>query len=554
MTYTKDDELLMNLGYKPELRRNFTPIQVFGIAFSIMSLVPSIASVFGLALDAGGVGMTWGWLIPSCFIMTVGLSLATLGSSSPTSGGLYYWTFQYAPKHVRLVACWLAGYANCLGLIGGIASIDYGFGTMVLAIPTLATIDNPDGPWSSTRFEAYGVFVACVVTQCLVAMVTTKFMSRLQTFCIALNFVLIGLICIALPVGLKVNGGIMNSGKWVFTDHSFNNYVGYPYGFGFILSWMACIWTIGAFDSCIHMSEEASNAVTAVPLGIVMAIGLCGLLGFVIMAILAACVGPDISAVLDTSTGSPFAQVVYNCLGRKWAVAIQVMMAVVQWLMGLSMLVAASRQTWSFSRDGALPFSRIIRKIDHNNGVPRFAIIFDGLIAVLLGLLILIGETAASALFSLYTSSNSLAWGSPIIWRAIYGDRDTFTPGPFYMGRIPTRVNDIIATLYLLFVICCITVFPSSTSVDKDSMNYTCVINPGVWLGCLIYFYVSGRKWFKGPVLTLETEVLGGKVPPIDTTVVQMPKKRDDDRDSPSPPSSLDEKKPGPLRNTEIIQ
>lgn len=38
--------------------------------------------------------------------------------------------------------------------------------------------------------------------------------------------------------------------------------------------------TIGSFDSSVHISEEASNAATAVPWAIVYAIGIAGVLGW----------------------------------------------------------------------------------------------------------------------------------------------------------------------------------------------------------------------------------------------------------------------------------
>ena len=34
-------------------------------------------------------------------------------------------------------------------------------------------------------------------------------------------------------------------------------------------------------------------------------------------------------------------------------------------------------------------------------------------------------------------------------------------------------------------------------------MNYTVVINMSVWGGSLAYYYIDGRKWFKGPKITL---------------------------------------------------
>jgi amino acid permease len=79
------------LGYKQELRRNFTLIEVFGIAFSIMGLLPSISSTLSFSIPAGPVGMVWGWFLASMFIFVVGLAMADLGSAMPTSGGLYWW-------------------------------------------------------------------------------------------------------------------------------------------------------------------------------------------------------------------------------------------------------------------------------------------------------------------------------------------------------------------------------------------------------------------------------------------------------------------------------
>ena len=94
---------------------------------------------------------------------------------------------------------------------------------------------------------------------------------------------------------------------------------------------------------------------------------------------------------------------------------------IVQFLMGLSILVAASRQTWAFSRDGALPFSRIIRQVSVKLGyIPVYAIWFDVILAAILGLLCLIAAAAAQALFSLAVAGNNLAWGGPILARLLW--------------------------------------------------------------------------------------------------------------------------------------
>jgi hypothetical protein len=50
---------LAQLGYKQELKRNFSTFEVFGIAFSIIAVLPSIASTLSLSMPAGPVGMVW---------------------------------------------------------------------------------------------------------------------------------------------------------------------------------------------------------------------------------------------------------------------------------------------------------------------------------------------------------------------------------------------------------------------------------------------------------------------------------------------------------------
>lgn len=55
------------LGYKQELRRQYSTVQIFAVAFSIMGLVPSIASTLAFSLPAGPAGMVW--VLYSCLII-----------------------------------------------------------------------------------------------------------------------------------------------------------------------------------------------------------------------------------------------------------------------------------------------------------------------------------------------------------------------------------------------------------------------------------------------------------------------------------------------------
>lgn len=119
-----DAELLAKMGYKQELKRNFSTLEVFGIAFSIMGLLPSIASTLSFSLASGPSGMVWSWFLASGCIFIVGLAMADLGSAMPTSGGLYWWTHYFSSPGTRNYLSFLVGYSNSLGLIGGLCSIN----------------------------------------------------------------------------------------------------------------------------------------------------------------------------------------------------------------------------------------------------------------------------------------------------------------------------------------------------------------------------------------------------------------------------------------------
>lgn len=86
-----DDQLLASLGYRAELKREFSYLTVFGQSFGSMGVAPAIAEsiIFSLG-SAGSVGMVWTYLAGCLFLIPVACSLGELGSSMPTAGGLYY--------------------------------------------------------------------------------------------------------------------------------------------------------------------------------------------------------------------------------------------------------------------------------------------------------------------------------------------------------------------------------------------------------------------------------------------------------------------------------
>jgi len=235
-----------------------------------------------------------------------------------------------------------------------------------------------------------------------------------------------------------------------------------------------------------------------------MSIGSCWFFGFIIVIVLAATINPDLSSVTGSKFGQPMAQIYYDALGKHGAMGLMSLLFIVQFLMGLSITVAASRQAWAFSRDGALPFSKFFRPISQKLGfIPLRTIWGCVFLGVILGLLSLIAPAAAQALFSLAVAGNNLAWGVPIFARVVWGQRK-FKPGPFYTGdrfSIPIAWSAIV---FLAFGII-LSMFPvGGPDPTASTMNYTVVINGAVWGGALAYYFIDARKWFTGPKITID--------------------------------------------------
>ncbi len=150
------------------------------------------------------------------------------------------------------------------------------------------------------------------------------------------------------------------------------------------------------------------------------------------------------------------------------------LLMIVQFLMGLSITVAASRQAWAFSRDGALPFSKFFRVISQRFGyIPLrtvWGVVFS---AAILGLLSLIAPAAAQALFSLAIAGNNLAWLIPIMARVVWGQKK-FKPGPFYTGDMMSVPIAWTAVIFLVFGIL-LSMFPVG---GPDPTRKSHLLNP----------------------------------------------------------------------------
>ena len=150
--------------------------------------------------------------------------------------------------------------------------------------------------------------------------------------------------------------------------------------------------------------------------------------------------------------------------------------------------------------------------------------------AAVIGLLSLIDNAAANALFSLAVAGNDVAWLTPILARLVWGN-DRFVPGEFYTGKYLSKPIGWVAVIYMVFAIVLCMVPTEGPDPSRKSryqqlvygisrlinfiasdMNYTVVINGALWLGAILYYVLHARKTYKGPQTTVAPEDEGKRV------------------------------------------
>ncbi len=496
-----DAELLATLGYKQEFKREFSSLEVFGIAFSIMGVAPSIASTLLYSLPSGGpVSMVWGWLVGCFFIAFTGLALGDLSSSMPTSGGLYYWTYVLSSKKYRRFLCWTVGYANTLSTTSAVASIDWSVAIMILAAASVGS----DGRYVPTDGQTYAVFFGVLFLHAIVTSIGTRALARLQTVATVLCAGLAIAICIVL--GTATPGEYRNTASYALGG--WYNETGWSNVGAFLLAFMTPAWTIASYDACVHISEEASNAAKAVPMGIFFSIVSSAILGFGIMIALTFNMGTNLDPIINSDYGQPMATIILNSCGKTGFMVLWVFMIIVNFMMGASMNLASSRQIFAFSRDGALPFSNWVYRINGFTLTPVNSAWWSSAVSAVFCLLGLINSVAVGAVFSLSVIGASIAYVIPILARLLAPD-SRFKPGVWYLGNFWSKTVAWISVIWLTFIsiiVCLPSYLPVSAAGD---MNYACVVTGATFLFSTGWYYFpkyGGVHWFEGPKSNIDDE------------------------------------------------
>lgn len=157
----------------------------------------------------------------------------------------------------------------------------------------------------------------------------------------------------------------------------------------------------------------------------------------------------------------------------------------------ISITTAASRTTWAFARDHAIPFSSIWSKL-MGDKVPIMALALLTVAQILLGLINLGSTSAFTAFASCGVIALAAGYAIPIALSLFSGRKAVSTA----RWRCPSLLGWVVNGISVAWIAFQLVLFsmPAALPVTVVSMNYASVVFVGFMFISLVYYVVYGHK------------------------------------------------------------
>jgi len=511
---------LHGMGYAQELFRVMGGFSNFAISFTIISVLSGCVTLFYITeINGGYSAASIGWPLITIFVVIVALGMAELASAYPTAGGLYYWSSKLGFRGRGGPAWgWYTGWFNLIGQIGITAGIAYGAAITLdtllhawfPAIPaTLGSVTSVDPATQQVTLLLYAIILAVVAMLNIFGVRLVAFLNDISVWwhIVGVLLIVVGVVGATLlsfqfnpgaggvSPATQVHGAAVqgfNSVSTVFTPTQTFNATGFPLWYAVLLSLLLAQYTYTGYDASAHMTEETVGAETRAPWGVVMSVVVSAIAGYaLLMALVVA--SPDLGAA--STFVNPVLYILQSRLSYVLGTLLFAVIFVAQFFCSMSSVTSNSRMIYAFSRDGAVPAHNLWHSLNRGR-TPRNAILLAVVCSFILVIPSLWSVTAYLAAVSIAVIGLYIAYAIPIFLRQFAPD---FKTGPWHLGAWSRPIGWIaviwVAIISVLFML------PTSTPITLQGFNYTPVVVLGVFLIVAIWWLVSARHWFKGPII-----------------------------------------------------
>lgn len=314
-------------------------------------------------------------------------------------------------------------------------------------------------------------------------------------------------------VTLLVMADDRRSGEFVFSHYDASA-SGWPTGWSFFVGLLQAAYTLTGYGMVAALSEEVQNPEREVPRAIVLSVLAAGITG-IIYLIPILFVLPDVKMLLEVANSQPIGLLFKTVTGSA-AGGFGLLFLILGILMfaGVGALTAASRCTWAFARDGAIPGHKLWARVNTTFDVPLNALALSTLVDCVLGCIYFGSSAAFNSFTGVATICLSTSYGVPVLV-SLVRRREAVRHSTYPLGK---RLGYVINGICVVWICFAVVIFcmPVSLPVDASTMNYASVVFAGFAAIAIVWYFVYARKNFSGPPVTreqvLEAVAAGGTV------------------------------------------
>ncbi len=495
---TSEDARLESLGYKPQLNRVLGFFSNFAVAFTYLSPMVGIYSLFILGVGTAGPAYIWLTIIPVVGMLFVALVFGELASHYPVAGAL----FQYSKFNVGAGYGWFVGWFYGIALLVTVASVDTGVVSYVTALFAQLVRDEPRIPLttgrscssrsSSSQSRSFGNTIGARV------------MGLIARFGVGVE--ILGTVGIAIILAIH---GFHHSLGFLFSTQGVQHASSNPFSVSFGGSWalaalvavLAPVYIFYGFESAGDIAEETKDAGRQIPRAMRHALIWGGVTSIILTgALLLALPKTDpVGAAVSGNVAGILSQL---STGMQDFLLLLIIFAFFS--CGSSVQGAGSRLAFSFARDGALPGSKWISKVNSRFKTPANALLAGAVISLAFVFLVYYSPShnvhiwfvtypanlnALFALVSFAVSGIYLSFFLTVIGAMVARARGWAPEGAFRLGKWAWPVLIIAATYLGLMLINVI--YPSGLSSGRELFNYDWIT-----LGVMGVITVVGAVFF----------------------------------------------------------
>lgn len=480
-----DDAQLAQMGYKPELKRNFSAWSLLGIGFGLTNSWFGISASLITSISSGGPLMiVYGILIIAFMSTFIGITLSELVSAYPNSGGQYFWTSELAPRKHSAFWAYMCGALAWAGSVFSSSSVSLSIAQCIIGMYALQHEDFVIQKWMvfvtfqlvnfvTFLFNCYGKLLPAIAK-------TALYVSLFSYFVITVTV-------------LACSKGNYQPARFVFVE--FDNQTGWSSaGIAFITGLINPNWCFSCLDCATHMAEEAHEPERKIPIAIMGTVAIGFLTSFTYVIAMFFCIR-NLDAIVNSNTGFPILDIYYQALQNKaGTLVLTTLFLLTAWGCNISGQTWMARLCWSFSRDNGLPGSHIWARVNPKLGVPFNAHAMSCTWVAICGCLYMASTTGYNSLVVGTITLLLLSYAIPVVCLLMKG-RSNIRHGPFWLGKLGLFSNYI--TLFWTIFACVFFSFPFTMPATANNMNYISVIMVGYCVYLVVYWQLRGKRTFK---------------------------------------------------------